>query len=73
MKYESLLDLAKRGQISDLQAEAVAQALEMNAPGVDPYTLLHIPGRANARQYRDLVEGQLNARDPMMRRLASQI
>ena len=71
---EELLDRAKWGTVSDAELTRVAERLASTDPGGDPYTLLHILGKAGAMKYRALVESFLQRRDdPMLARLALQI
>jgi hypothetical protein len=74
MNYDSLLEKAKNGTIARDEIEVAATALTRKPGGADPYTLLHILGRANAREHRSLVEQYLyEYDDPMLARLALQI
>jgi hypothetical protein len=69
---DELLERAKWGKISDDELARVAERLA-GGQG-DPYTLLHILGKAGATNYRGLVESFLQHReDPMVARLALQI
>ena len=74
MNTKELLDSAKAGDLSVRQIDEVGRLLQAGGGGEDPYTLLHILGRAKARKFRLLVEKYLvDISDPMMTRLALQI
>ncbi len=69
-----MLARAKKGLLSETEIAAVAHELENPASETDPYTLLHILGRAEAKSHTKLVEHFLNQRDdPMVAHLALQI
>jgi hypothetical protein len=71
---DQLLDRAKWGQVSEDELARVAARLQSGHPEADRYTLLHILGKAGAKQYRALVEQFLQYHeDPMLARLALQI
>ena len=81
--FEELLARVKRGgRLSDLELGAVRNALESGSADEDPYTLLHIIGKAGNQSLAPLVSRYLTVGldDPsdddniaMLRRLAIQI
>ncbi len=74
MNDSDLLDRAKSGALSPEEIDEVAEALQAEKAGRDPYTLIHILGRSGAIRYRGLVERFLDCRsDPMLVRLALQV
>jgi hypothetical protein len=74
MNPDKLLTRAKEGVISARELEEVAAALSARRGTYDEYTLIHILGRAGAKQYRSLIESYLEQReDTMLPRLAVQI
>lgn len=71
MTENSLVKRATLGQLSEKELRDIADGL---ASSKDPYEGLLVLGRAEAKQYRGLVEGYLDASDnPMLARLALQI
>lgn len=80
MSFEHLLERVKTGgQLSKTELAAVCEELASNATREDPYTLVHILGKANAREARGLVERFLDwgrddpEDDGMLRRIAVQV
>jgi hypothetical protein len=72
MSESTLFARATQGLLSAGELHQVAQGLTSGS--ADPYDALLIIGRANARQYRGLVETYLQCdEDPMLARLAVQI
>lgn len=72
--YTGLLHRAKQGLLSEEEVAMVAGELRKPNPPADPYTLLHVLGRAGDARYRQLVEGYLGYEDdPMLARLSLQI
>jgi hypothetical protein len=74
MNLDKLLTRAKQGVITAKEVEEVAAALSARGGQYDEYTLLHILGKAGAKQHRLLIESYLEEReDTMLPRLAFQI
>lgn len=72
--YKEMLERAKSGRISQAEISTVAEELKNPRRQADPYTLLHILGKAEAKSYLGLVEQYLQFKeDPMLVRLALQI
>lgn len=63
MNYSEILAQAKEGIIEQKTIIAIATELASNQHQTDTYTLLHILGRAEARQYEDLVRPYLDYKD----------
>ena len=73
MKTDELIRKAKAGCISANEIKFAYDSL-VNGTGGDKYTWLLIIGRANATEYKEIVERYLYCpEDPMMSRLALQI
>ena len=76
MNLEELVKKAKHGTLSDQELDYVAQKIKENTTCNDDnlYKLIYILGRAEAKQYRKLIEDFLHyPTDPMISRLALQI
>ena len=72
MNESKLIAKATRGQLTARELQQVAQGL--TSGNADPYEALLVIGRANAKQYRGLVDRYLQCReDPMLARLALQV
>ncbi len=67
--WSKILEQAKWGRLEPSQVDDVARALEEGEG--DPYTLIHILGRAGATQHEELVAEFLDCEeDPMCARIA---
>lgn len=72
MNKGKLISRATRGGLSENEIQQVVQGLISGSH--EPYEALLVVGRANARQYRALVDKYLTSpEDPMLSRLALQI
>jgi hypothetical protein len=72
--WQGLLDKAKDGRLPVHELDQAVAALKDPRSGTDPYTLLHIIGRAMDISNEDLVAGRLDCpEDPLLSRLALQI
>jgi hypothetical protein len=72
MSDNQLVTKATHGRLSTRELQQVAQGLASG--NTDPYEALLVIGRANATQYRNLVDKYLQCReDPMLARLALQV
>jgi hypothetical protein len=72
--WKELLEKAKDGLLSKHELDQVVAALKDPGTTADPYTLLHIIGRAMDASNEDLVASYLDyPQDPMLSRLALQI
>jgi hypothetical protein len=72
MSEGTLVTKASQGRLSVRELQQVAERLISGS--TDPYEALLVIGRANAKQYLNLVEKYLQCReDPMLSRLALQI
>lgn len=73
-RWKELLERAKSGDLSKHELDQVVAAIKDPGTKADPYTLLHIIGRAMDASHEDLVVRYLECpEDPMMSRLALQI
>jgi hypothetical protein len=71
---KDLLEKAKFSQLTPAEVTWVADALRNGDTGSDPYTLIHVLGRANARDQERLIADFLEASDdPMLVRIALQV
>jgi hypothetical protein len=73
-RWKELLEKAKSGDLTKHELDQVVAAIKDPSAKADPYTLLHIIGRAMDASYEDLVVRYLECpEDPMLSRLALQI
>ena len=73
-KWGALLEKAKDGLLSEHELDQVVAAIKDPGVNADPYTLLHIIGRAMDVSNEELVASYLDwPEDPMLSRLALQI
>jgi hypothetical protein len=73
-KWSVLLEKAKDGSLSNHELDQVVAAIKDPGVNADPYTLLHIIGRAMDVSNERLVASYLDCpADPMLSRLALQI
>jgi len=69
-----LLEKAKDGKLTSHELDQVLTRLQSQNPQGDPYTLLHIIGRAGDLRHESLISQYLDSPDdPMLARLALQI
>lgn len=72
MSESDLVARASQGSLSERELKQVVQGL--TSGNADPYEALLVIGRANAKEYRRLVERYLDCHeDPMLARLALQV
>jgi hypothetical protein len=73
-RWKELLEKAKSGDLSKHELDQVVAAIKDPDTKADPYSLLHIIGRAMDASHKDLVVRYLKwPEDPMLSRLALQI
>jgi hypothetical protein len=73
-RWKELLEKAKSGDLCKHELDQVVASIKDPATKADPYTLLHIIGRAMDTSHEDLVVSYLECpEDPMLSRLALQI
>lgn len=74
MNYSMILKQAKEGTIDQQTIITIAIELASKQYIANPYTLLHILGRAEAKQYEDLISSYLEYKDdPMLVALSLRI